>query len=489
MTFGFDEQYPMFGATPVENQFILELLPEAKGDYVRVYLYGLLRCYYPEEDMNLDRMGHELHLTEEEIRAAYRYWERRGVVRRISDNPPSWRYVNGMQRSLSGGIDVIDPEYEAFGNALYDVFDSGRRLHGSELAECFEWHEEMHLPTEVIIMLLKHMAAVKGKQFRIHDAGKVAMQMADEQIATVEDAEAFLSRDRQMYEGIRRVLRKLGKRYMPSEAQVDLYRKWTREWRFTPEAIEDAVKETAKGDPSLAYLDKILQNIREGSGASVVDSARVAESGQRAGELRQMLDRLGTGTVTPRNLELYDEMRALYNQEIILMAAEECRVRRREPEDVLKLLKSWKERGLETTEDVGAYVEAFRAQTELIARLKELWGEKVLKDTPPRRETIARWQKELGFGPEMILTAAEFAAEADRPMAYLNTLLLHYQQKGIRTPEEARRDHESRTAPAAAVSGRGKKPAAQEYDQRDYTEKEQRARERFLAMNGGSEDA
>ena len=40
--FAFDQQYAMFDATPVQNQFILEYMPSAPGDYVKVYLYG--RC-------------------------------------------------------------------------------------------------------------------------------------------------------------------------------------------------------------------------------------------------------------------------------------------------------------------------------------------------------------------------------------------------------------------------------------------------------------
>ena len=42
MTFSFDDQFTMFDVTPVDNQFILEQLPGARGDYVKVYLYGLL---------------------------------------------------------------------------------------------------------------------------------------------------------------------------------------------------------------------------------------------------------------------------------------------------------------------------------------------------------------------------------------------------------------------------------------------------------------
>ena len=34
--FGFDEQYAYYGVTPVDNQFILEYLPNATGDAVRV---------------------------------------------------------------------------------------------------------------------------------------------------------------------------------------------------------------------------------------------------------------------------------------------------------------------------------------------------------------------------------------------------------------------------------------------------------------------
>ena len=45
--FGFDERYAVFDVTPVDNQFILEYLPAAKGDYVKVYLYGLTQCCHP----------------------------------------------------------------------------------------------------------------------------------------------------------------------------------------------------------------------------------------------------------------------------------------------------------------------------------------------------------------------------------------------------------------------------------------------------------
>ena len=113
MTFAFDERYAMFDITPVENQFILEYLPGAKGDYVKVYLFGLLCCYHPRKEMDVTRMSRELGMAEETILAAFRYWERRGIVRRVGDNPPEWQYVNIKQKNM-GGEPELDREYIRF---------------------------------------------------------------------------------------------------------------------------------------------------------------------------------------------------------------------------------------------------------------------------------------------------------------------------------------------------------------------------------------
>ena len=68
--FGFDKQFAMFDVTPVENQYILELLPAAKGDYVKVYLYGLMYCYHPEESLSVDQIAHDLNMTAEDVLAS-----------------------------------------------------------------------------------------------------------------------------------------------------------------------------------------------------------------------------------------------------------------------------------------------------------------------------------------------------------------------------------------------------------------------------------
>ena len=155
--FSFDEQAALFDVTPLPNQFILNYLPEASGDAVRVYLFGLVACYHHEAISDLQQMARELNMTEDDIRAAYRYWERKGLVQRVADNPPQYRYQNIYQVMMTGAQAQIDPAYEQFAEAIYGVFDNDRRLHGKDVSQCYEWVEQMHLPPDVVIAMMRHM--------------------------------------------------------------------------------------------------------------------------------------------------------------------------------------------------------------------------------------------------------------------------------------------------------------------------------------------
>ncbi len=492
--FGFDERYAMFDITPVENQFILDYLPDAKGDYVKVYLYGLMRCYHPEEDMSLARMSHELNMTEEDVAAAFRYWERRRLVRRISDNPPQWKYINIIQKNLVSDDD-IDPEYQEFSNGIYEAFDKVRHLHGSEISACFEWHEGMKIPTEIIIMLLNHMVEIKGKNFNIKDAEKTAMKMYEEKIQTIDAAEDFFYRDGIAYKGVKKILKLLGKRYLPSEAQVGLYRKWTQEWGFTQETIEAAVEMTAKGDPSLGYLDGILNRIRcENNGGVETTPETIDLEKKRTEGLKEILFQIGHGDVNPTNLELYEKMKMIYPQEVIIIAARECALSGKDISDVLKLLQSWKKKGFETKEDIDKYISEYHYQKNFIRDLRKMWGMDEKRAGTIDRKMLSKWENEYGFNFEMIKTAAIYAVEAKQPMVYLDKILEYYKENGITTPEQAKEDHERKRAHSLRKTE--KILPAQDFTQRDYSnvqkqiEEEQRKRimER-LNKNGGKSDA
>ena len=94
----FSEGAAMFDVTPIENMFLLEYLPTAPDGYLRVYLYARMLCLHPELGGELADVAKALHMEEEAVFNAFSYWERMGLVERLSDRPPTYAI-----RPLKGG--------------------------------------------------------------------------------------------------------------------------------------------------------------------------------------------------------------------------------------------------------------------------------------------------------------------------------------------------------------------------------------------------
>lgn len=473
--FEFDEQYPLFDATPVENLFVQEYLPGAKGDYVKVYLYGLMHTYHPSAGMTLSAMARDLLLTQEEVLAAYRYWERKGLVARVADNPPAFKYVNAKQLMFMRQCPQEDKQYTQFADALYAAFGEDRKLHGQETSLAFEWVEDLKLPPEVVLMMVQHLIATRGKHFSFKAAQKLAVQLAQEHVYTIEDAEAVLSRSRAAEEGTQKILRRLGRKRQPSEDEMALYSKWTKDWGYDHGAIEAACRETTKGEPTMAYLDGILKGLRSRSEKTPATAGQVektlAREQEEAAPVKEVLKMLGLSgfAVNEGTLSAYRQMRALAGHDVILLAAREAARTGGRLDDALMLLNAWRGKGLSTPAQVEEYIAAFYESNRLLSQLFEQCG-KTEKPAGPDRALLNKWRKEWGFSPEMLMLAASFAQGADKKMPYMDAMLKAWREQNIQTPEAAQATRESfQKAPAALPpQRRGKVVTEQLYTQRTY---------------------
>lgn len=474
--FGFDEQYAYYDVTPVDNQFILEYLPNATGDAVRVYLYGLMQCYHPQQSMTISQMARELSLSEDAILTAYRHWERKGLVHRITDNPPSFRYVSIKQLTMTGGTVPVDEEYEAFAAAVYGLFGSDRRLHGSEMSRCYEWVEEMGLPADAVLYLIREMIAQHGKNVSIMTIEKRAALLADEKVTSAEDAAVVLSRDKAVWDGSRAVLRRFGKRRAPSEDEQAMYRTWHVDWGFSQEDILAACAETTKGEPTFAYLGGILSRLRAQQKTTGIEAALRQEQ-DSAAPLKALLKvmKLPHVTVNEGTQAVYAEMRALYPDNIILLAGKECAKRGSDFEGVMSTLKNWKRNGLETAAQVSAYMRQVDDQNDFLRMLYEVMGVSAKPNAADRR-LAAKWLTQFGFDMGFITQCAAWAVGKDKPMIYLDAILGRFRDKGIVTMEEAlreRAEHQQAlaAAPQPATPARTTKVVEQQqYTQREYTD-------------------
>ena len=96
---------------------------------------------------------------------------------------------------------------------------------------------------------------------RINYLDKVAATWAKEGINTLQKAEEYIQANDESFKGTITVLKYLGIHRSPSQAELDLYKKW-KNWGFSLDSILLACRETTKvQSPTFAYLDRILANM------------------------------------------------------------------------------------------------------------------------------------------------------------------------------------------------------------------------------------
>ena len=484
-----DGQAVFFGVTAVENIFLTELMPAAKGDFVKVYLSALFHSGQKDEALTLEEFARELGQTPAEVEAALRYWERRGALSYIASDPPVYRLYSLAQRSLTGqdAATQADEAFVEFSENVYALFGDDRKVRPSEIAAAYEWVVDEGLSEGAVLTLLNHYKNTAGKQFSFRKAGETAARMRQEGVLSAEDAESYLSFQTSVHSGAQAVLRRLGKRRLPSEEELALYRKWIKEWGFTSEAVLTACRETtAAGDPTFKYLDGILARLRQDG--RKLDGEQVdrllTQGDETLGRAAQLLQTLGSRARPSSVSAILRDMEKEHPWEIIQIAARECALAGSHTLDTLqKLLDSWKDKGLTTPEEVEKYIRKVRELDAFLYTVYEACGY-AGRPTAADRALLEEWRAS-GWTDEVILLAAREAAGASgRKMAYIKSVLRSWQEAGVKTAEDARQKAASR--PAAQPAGR--QVAAQRYTPREYDDKELEER---LGVNdlfrGGSE--
>lgn len=474
----------LWGATAVPNAFFCEYMPSAPENHVKVYLYGLMCAHggLPEDEGLLDEMAQTLHMDRGEVERAMRYWERCRLVERISDTPPRYRFISVQQVMLQRQQMPQDDAYEAFAQAVYAAFGDRRKLHGGETVLAYEWVEQYKLPPEVVVMLIQHMIATRGVHFSFKEAQKTAMELCEQRVFTLEEAEMVFSRSEAAMKGARKILNHLGMRRNPSMDEMDLYLKWTGEWGFEPKAIKEACKETTKGAPTFGYLDKVLEGIYHRTGGKATSEEKVqealAENKAETAQIRELLQTLGISfAAIDDGLRMeYRDMAADGGHELVMLAAREVvkRTRVHTLDKVKQYLDGWRKLGMTTVGAVMNYLADIEKQNDQVRTLVELAGSSG-GATRANRDLLTKWQSEWRMQPEMIRLAAELAHGKKDVIKYMDKLLQGWQEAGVANVADARAAHEKHIAqlqqkpenrPAAA--GTGKRVIEQQYQQRVY---------------------
>ena len=267
----------------VENIFLNEYMPGAPGDYVKIYLYGLMYAQHGEE-MDHKTMVRQLRVTEEQANQAWTYWSNMGVIKKhmhLSGEKEQQGLLNydveflslreQMYRSPIGD-ETKKQEEEGEGEVenalenpdLKELFSAvenrmGRPLTSGEVKEIFSWSSELGASTEVILDACEYCIS-RGK-CNIKYISKVVAQWTSQGMKTHQQVQEYLDELEQRYGAQKRILQSLGMNRPATEAEKQLINRWFDEMHFSLDRILEACGRTVSiSNPNLRYVNKILEN-------------------------------------------------------------------------------------------------------------------------------------------------------------------------------------------------------------------------------------
>ncbi len=432
-------------STAVPNRFI-ESCAGAPDKYVAAYLLGMMHAA-SHQAVDRDVFCARLGLPWEEVLAAIEYWQKRGFARISNGSEFSFEFGE-FQREPAG--EELYTERD-FNQRLQELFGS-RQLSPHEYLKIYDYTDIFRLPKSVVLRLAEYCILLKGKRVSISYMDKVAQSWAEEdRIDTEEKAQAKLSALKDESSGVLRVLTRLGiSSRGPTQDEAALFSKWTHEWGFTMEAVLTACAHTtAAREPSMKYLDRILERLHADGDTT---SRQIAEKKQRgedtSRDIQELMRVVGeTGKPTIEHESLYRKWTSVfgYGMDMLSAGARLLAARGKLPLAYLdEILTDWYNNRVSTPEEADRLLAAQKAQDARVAAVLSAAGiERAVTDA--HRKVYAKWSGEWALSHDAILLAAEISSLSENPYRYLSAILSGWHGAGVKTLADAQRETKKRS--------------------------------------------
>ncbi|WP_206151693.1 DnaD domain protein [Clostridium sp. SM-530-WT-3G] len=257
------------GFTPVSNVFIEKYMPQARGEFIKIYLLMLKHNISGELGVSSAILASTLNLLESDIMNALKYWHDLGVIK--------LNKIDNMGNFNVEFIDLDNNEYDTSDKQvdLLEALDSnntkdmlkdievllGRPLSPNEMSLYLNWQKEFSFSSELILILIEYCIS-KGKSDSRY-IEKVALAWHDQKITTVEQAQNLIKKTEDKWINIRKILTYLGINNTDiMKPQQDIIEKWLLIYKFPTEIIFKACdicfERLNRAD--FKYIDGILTN-------------------------------------------------------------------------------------------------------------------------------------------------------------------------------------------------------------------------------------
>lgn len=459
----FSQSAALYDATPIENLFLIEYLPLAPDGFLRVYLYARMLSLHPNLGGNLEDVATALNMSPDAVYNAMTYWERQGLVRRLSDAPPTYEILSIRGDRASDPMEEDYYTYRDFNARLQALFPAEVLIGPKQYGMANDWLTILNFTQDAAVRMVE--AQIQKSRSKKPDPGRI-FKKADEQAAawsergikTLDDVNRALETEGLTERVASAVLKRLSIARPATMDELKLVKVWVKEWNLSEDEILKACAETTKSrTPSLQYLNSILETRRLGGGALFEGAKEV---------LKELMGPTSAAP-TPDQVRSYSAMLARgFEPEAIRVAAIQCnRKNKRRFEELEWMIDKWAGLKLFTADAAEAYVRDMNRTLESVREILALCG----SQRRPQMDDLEKynaWQKE--HSDALIRYAAECARGMHLPMKYMDKLLTDWKKAGISDLESARAEHESH----ASRTSEEKPNPALNYAQRRYTEQD-----------------
>lgn len=285
-------------ATLLSNIFIDDYMPEANGEFVKVYIYLLRTLSNSPVSFSLEEMADRVLCTERDILRGLKYWSRQDLLTldfaddktltgitllepRQKTAPGEEKSAaapgTGESRTLSLKSFSLTPDRvkelkqnEDMIQLLYIAEQYlGKTLSPTEIQKILFFYDGLGFSTDLIEYLIEYCVSRSHKSIRYIET--VALAWAEEGISSVSDAKKANARYSREYYAILKALGITNR--SPVETEITLMDTWLKTYGFSMEIIQEACSRTVlqTGQASFQYTDKILEGWKKKQVTSLED--------------------------------------------------------------------------------------------------------------------------------------------------------------------------------------------------------------------------
>lgn len=295
------------GHTLVPNLFLDRYMPEANGEYVKIYLY-LLRCLKSDtKELSIELIANKFENTESDVRRALKYWERMKLLKLQYDNSQNLTGIQIVNDPDTDEPDAPAPVKEAVrkttsapapaatpkdpltpeeAKQLLFICEQylGKPLSSTEVNKILDLHDTLGFSPSLIEYLIEY--SVSGGHKSIHYIEATARAWHQAGCTTVTQAKEQATIYNRAYFKILKAFGITGRN--PVEKETACMDKWMKDYGFSLELILEACSRTMEAihQPSFSYANKILTSWHEQGVKSFQDIQR-ADQNRSAGSARE----------------------------------------------------------------------------------------------------------------------------------------------------------------------------------------------------------